>query len=205
MAESTKHQDKVGSFDNFRAPWETEAGQDAEIDKAKLKRLIFNLKAGEAKALDAAASAKAALEVAEKERDEAKEDAEKASPEEANKKIDRLQKKVDELTSERDKLVADKERADLRAEVLEGLEPKYAKYVTGETREELEKSLEQVREDFGLSGEGDDDPADDDDSKIRTRPRRLSNPADRQSGKPGDEEIDFDKVADDIVGSGPFR
>lgn len=206
MAKSTKHIDKVGSFDNFRAPWETEAGADAEIDKSKLKRLIFNLKASEAKSLDAKADADEALEAAEAERDEAKEAASNANPAEAQKQIDKLTKKVTDLTAERDKLVSDKEHSDLRAEVLEGLDAKYAKYVTGETREDLENSLKQVREDFGIGdGSDDDDDGDDGEPEIRTRPRNLSNPADRESGKPGGEEIDFDKIAEDIVGGGIFR
>src|SRR5690606_3010740 len=132
---TTKNVDKVGSFDNFRAPWETEAGADAEIDKTKLKRLIFNLKVAEGKALDSEADLKEDLEAVEKELEEAKDEAADANGAEAQKKIDRLEKKVSDLTAERDKLVSDKERADLRSEVLDGLDAKYAKYVTGETRE----------------------------------------------------------------------
>lgn len=204
MAKSTKHQDKVGSFENFRAPWETEAGSDAEIDKPKLKRLIFNLKAGEAKALDTADDAKADLEAAETERDEAKEQAANANPAEAQKTIDKLQKKVDDLTAERDGLVKDKELADLRAEVLKELDPKYAKYVKGETQEELEKSLEEVREDFGLPTPGEEgDEDEDDEPKVRTTPVRkgLRNGSDPENGK-GSDEVDFDAVADDILSGG---
>lgn len=206
MAKSTKHQDKIGSFENFRAPWETEAGADAEIDKPKLKRLIFNLKSGEAKALDAAADAAADLEAAETERDEAKEQAANANPAEAQKQIDKLQKKVDDLTAERDGLVKAKEHADLRAEVIGDLDPKYAKYVQGEDREALEKSLADVKADFGLeSGDGDGDEGDEEEENpLRSTPRArkgLRNGPDPESGKGGD-EVDFDKVADQIIGGG---
>lgn len=205
MAKSTKHQDKVGSFENFRAPWETEAGEDAEIDKSKLKRLIFNLKAGEAKALDAAADSAEAQATAETERDEAKTEAANANPAEAQKKIEKLEKQVTDLTTERDGLVSEKEQNALRAEVIGNLDPKYAKYVKGATKEELEKSLAEVREDFdlpepGKEGEEGEEP------EVRTRPRtRLNNGTDPESGK-GADVVDFDAVADDIlVGGGVFR
>lgn len=201
MAKSTKHQDKVGSFENFRAPWETEAGEDAEIDKSKLKRLIYNLKAGEAKALDASADAAEAVTAAETERDEAKDEAAKASPDEANRKITKLEKERDELKAERDGLVSEKEQNALRAEVIGNLDPKFAKYVKGATKEELEKSLAEVREDFdlpepGAEGEEGEEP------EVRTRPRRLSNGTDPEGSKPGSDAIDFDKAADDILAGG---
>ena len=203
-----KHLDALPSEADFRAPWETADGTEAEIDKAKLKRFIYNLSKDKAKAQDARDEAQEAVTKAEKELEEAKAEAADANGVEAQKKIDRLEKKVADLTAERDKLVADQEYAELRAEVLEGLDPKYAKYVTGQTREELEKSLEQVKEDFGLeeSGDGDEGDDDEDEPKVRTQPRtrtKVRNPADPEAGK-GSEEIDFDKVADDILGRGPF-
>lgn len=207
MAKSTKHQDKIGSFDTFRAPWETESGAEVDVDKATLKRLLFNLKVGEAKAQDAQDDAREALAAAETERDEAKDQAANANPAEAQKQIDKLTAKVEELTTERDKLVSDAEHAKLRAEVLGDLDPKYAKYVQGETKEELEESLASVKEDFGLSeesGEDDDDEEVDEVPARLTPVSRIKNPADRKSGQPGDVPVDFDKVADQILGRGPF-
>jgi hypothetical protein len=204
VAKSTKHKDAVKSFDEFRAPWETADGTEAEIDKPKLKRYIYGLVTDKAQAQDARDDALADLATAEQERDAAKEDAEKASPDEANKKIAKLEKKVADLTAERDKLVTDKEQADLRAEVLEGLDSKYAKYVTGETREELEKSLEQVKADFGLAEEGGEEN-EEDEPEVRTKPRaKLRNITDPDPNK-GAEEIDFDKVADEYLGGSVFR
>lgn len=199
----SKHVAAVKPFDQFIAPWETEGGTDAEIDKPKLKRYIYNLVTDKAKAQDSTDEAAAAKVAAETERDDAKADAEKASPEEANKKIARLEKANADLKTERDGLVAAKERSDLRGEVLEGLDPKYAKYVQGETREELEKALEQVKADFGLGEEGDED-LDDDEPVIRTAPRTLTNPVDPKSGAPSDKDYDFDKIAGEIVNKGFF-
>lgn len=204
MAKSTTKQDKLGSLDNFKAPWETEAGGDAEIDKPVLKRLIFNLKLGEAKALDAVEDAKA--EVAEKqaEVDTAKQEAADAAGGDAQKTIDKLTRERDAAVAERDSLKGEKELADLRKEVLgdfEAANPKAAKYVTGTTKEELEASLEAVKEDFGLTDESGEEEEEEEENPLRSRPRTktLSNAIDPKNGKAGDAEIDFDKVADDIM------
>lgn len=204
-----KHTDKIGSYDNFRAPWETEAGEDAEINKASLKRLIYNLKAGEAKALDQRDENAEAIAAAEAERDEAKEEVAKASPDEANRKIARLEKERDELKA----AAEEREKADaheaLRKEVLGDLDPKYAKYVTGDDKKSLEESLEAVKADFGLEDrDPDDEDGDEDDDDtvgLRTRPRSLTNPSDPSGGKPeGAGEVDFDKAADQILQRGVF-
>ena len=220
MAKSTAHVDAVGSFENFKAPWESEAGSDAEIDKSKLKRLIYNVRVDVAKSKDALADAKADLETVTAERDEAKEQAADGSGAEAQKQIDKLKKQVDDLTTERDGLVKDKETAEARKEVLGEFEAKYpkaAKYVKGETVEELEESLKEVAEDWGIdldtleaAGDGEDgDDGDDDgdtdlDKAARTAPRTRSllNPGDRANGKGGQQEYDFDKTADVILGGG---
>lgn len=207
MAKSTKHTDAIKAYDEFRAPWETADGSEAEIDKPKLKRYIYNLVSDKAKAQDAREDALADLQTVEAERDEAKAQAADSNGEAAQEQIDKLTKKVEDLTAERDKLVSDKEEADLRAEVIGDLDPKYAKYVQGATREELEKSLEAVKADFGIkdaSEEGDDDD-EESEVQVRTRPRatKLSNPLDAEAGKGGG-ELNYDAVADDILGTGPF-
>lgn len=200
-----KHIEALKSFDQWRAPWETEGGTDAEIDKAKLKRYIYGLVSDKAKAQDSLEEATEARKAAEQERDTAKEEAEKASPDEANKKIARLEDKVKNLTTERDGLVAAKEQADLRSEVLAGLDPKYAKYVHGETREDLEKSLEEVKADFGLDGDSDDDGDEDEDFIGRTRPRsRLRSVNDPEGGRDTGGNVDYEKIAAEIVGGGLF-
>mgnify|MGYP003466307998 CR=1 FL=1 len=217
MAKSTAHVDAIGSFENFSAPWESEAGSDAEIDKSKLKRLIYNVRVDVAKSKDALADAKADLETVTSERDAAKGQAADGSRAEAQRKIDKLQKQVDDLTTERDGLVKDKETAEARKEVLGEFEAKYpkaAKYVKGETVEELEKSLKEVAEDWSidldtLEAAGDGDDGDDDgdtdlDRAARTAPRTRSllNPGDRANGKGGQAEYDFDKTADTILSGG---
>lgn len=195
-----KNIDKLGKYEDWKAPWETEAGEDTKIDKSRLKRLIFNLKLGEATALDNLDEAKESVKTANEERDTAKSEAEKASPDEANKKIARLEKENAELKSEKEA----REKADaheaLRKEVIGDLDQKYAKYVQGDDKKALEESLEQVRADFGLNDEDGDDDADED--SVRTQPRsRLRSVADPAAGK-GEPELDPDKIADQILSAG---
>lgn len=207
-----KHTDALGTLDNFRAPWETEGGTDAEIDKAKLRRWIFNVLNDKAKAQDARDDVNADLEKAKADLDEAKDEAASANGEEAQKKIDRLQAKVDSLTAEKEALVSANEQRELREEVLGDFakeHPKAAKYVKGETREELEESLEAVKEDFGITeaDEDGDDDEDEDEPTVRTTPRArkgLRNGADPDAGRGGDEPVDFDKAADEILGNSIF-
>lgn len=213
-AKSTKHQESLGSFDNFRAPWQSEAGEDSEIDKPRLAKLIYNLKLDLAKSKDAGEDLKEAVTTAETERDEAKEQAADGSGAEAQKKIDKLTSDLQKVTDERDELVKGKETAEARAEVLGEFEAKYpkaAKYVKGETTEELEASLKEVAEDWGIdldnldNEERDGDEGDDDDEPVvRTRPvsRSLLNPADPKAGKGAEKTYDPDKVAQDIITGG---
>lgn len=196
-----KNTDAVKPLDQWRAPWETESGSDAEIDKPKLKRYIHNLVMDKAKAQDARDEAAESVTALEKDLEEAKTEAAASNGEEAQKKIDRLTSQLAAAKQKVTDLEAEKERNDLRSEVLEGLDAKYAKYVVGETREELEASLEEVKKDFGLddNNEGDDEDEDDDEPPARTRPAtRLKsvNDPDPDSGK---ESYDPDKIADQIL------
>lgn len=201
-----KHTDAVKAYDEFRAPWETEGGTDAEIDKPKLKRYIYNLVTDKAKAQDSRDETLETVKAVEQERDDAKAEAEKASPDEANKKIARLEAENAKLKDEAAARVKADEQKALRDEVLDGLDPKYAKYVQGETREDLEKSLEAVKADFGLTDDGQEEDGDDDEPTVRTTPRtRVRNPADPAPKGGAEQEYDFDKIADGIVGGGVFR
>ena len=210
MAKSTAHKDKLGSFDNFRAPWQTETGDDAEIDPPKLAKLIYNLKLDLANERDKHEDTKAELAEVATERDEAKQQAADGSGAEAQKKIDKLEADLEKVTGERDALKSEKEQAELRKEVLGDFEAKYpkaAKYVKGETEEELRESLKDVMEDFGISEDGDNENADEDEERtVSTRPRSQSllNLGDKESGKGAEAELDPEKVAAEIMGGRIF-
>lgn len=203
VAKSTQYQEKLGSLADFKAPWESEAGGDAEVDKSKLKNLIYNLKADLAKARDAGEDLKATLSEVETERDEAKKQAADGSGAEAQKQIDKLTKERDDAVKERDSLQGEKDQAALRKEVLgdfEAANPKAAKYVTGTTKEELEASLEEVKADWGISEEDPEETEEEESNPLRSRPRTgLLNAGDKESGKPGDKPFDADAVADSIL------
>lgn len=197
-----KHTDAVKSYDEFRAPWETADGSEAEIVKTTLKRYIYNLVTDKAKAQDSRDEKDEALKTATTNLEAAKAEAATANGPEAQKKIDTLQKKVDELTSAAEERTKADEHEALRKEVIGDLDPKFAKYVVGADREALEKSLEAVKTDFGIvEGDGDED-GDEDEPNLRTRPRQVKNAADPLAGKTGNgsSEIDFDAVADGILG-----
>lgn len=193
-----KHLDQLKSLDEFRAPWETEGGSDAEIDKSKLKRWIHGILSDKAKAQDARDEADEAVKKAEKDLETAKSEAASVNGPDAQKKIDALQKKLDETVAERDQLISDKEVAELRTEALKDIDPKYHEWINGTTQDELDKSIEKFKETFGIEDQ-EADPDDDDDPVVRTQPRRLVNGGDDKSGKPGEGDIDFDKAADDIL------
>jgi hypothetical protein len=196
-----KHTDKLGEIADFRAPWETESGEDADIDKSKLKRFIFNLKKGEATALDSVEDSKAAVTAAEKARDDALDAAEKNTPAEAVNKIKRLETENADLKGKIEANDKANELAALRKKVLGDLPEKYAKYVEGETEEDLETSLEQVREDFGL-GDGEENQEEEEENILSSRPRsNLRNVTDPKGGG-ADKEVDYDAVADQIIGGG---
>lgn len=194
-----KNTDKLGTLEDYRAPWETESGADAEIDKSKLKRLMFNLKLGEAKALDAKTEAEEKVTAAEADVEKYKAQAADASGEEVQKALTKAEKDLADAKDKVKKLEADISNRDLRAEVLSGVDPKVAKYVVGETKEELEKSLKQVKEDFGISeksGDDDNEDGDNEDDFSHITPRsKLKTPIGGDEG--GDsKEYDYAKIVE---------
>ncbi len=194
-----KFLDAVKSLEDFRAPWETESGGEVEIDKAALRRYIHNLQVDKAKAQDAREDAAAALKTVTAERDTAKEEAKNASPEQAAAKIAELEKQVTTLTDQLSSTSAKLTLTETRGEVLAGLPAKYAKYVTGTTKEELEASLAEVKADFGLG----DDAGDDGENPLVRTPRPIRNPNDPNPGA-GSDEIDYEKAAAQILGDSLF-
>lgn len=200
-----KNVDKLGSVDDYRAPWETESGSDAEIEKSKLKRYIFNLALDKAKAQDARDEAAEKVTTAEADVEKYKKQAADASGEEVTKALAKAEKDLAEAKDKVKALESDISVRDLRSEVLAGLDPKVAKYVTGETKEDLEKSLAEVKKDFGIAekseddGEGDDDGDDDGDFGRITPKSKVKTGLVEDNGS-DNKEYDFDKIASDWVG-----
>lgn len=197
-----KNTDKLGTLEDYRAPWETESGSDAEIDKAKLKRLMFNLKLGEAKALDAKTEADEKVTEAEADVAKYKKQAADSTGEEAQKALTKAEADLAAAKATVKKLETDIANRDLRSEVLAGVDPKVSKYVVGETKEELEKSLKEVKEDFGITeksgdDDGENDGDDDDDDFTHITPRsKVKTPLDKGDDKDV-KDYDYAKIVAD--------
>jgi hypothetical protein len=194
-----KHTDKLGSFDNFKAPWESETGSDDEIDAAKFKKYLFNLLADKAKAEDAADEAAEKVTQIQAELDTAKKDVAKGD---TSGKVAELQEKLTKAESEAETAKADYVRLEVATE--KGLTPKQAKRLQGKTKEELEADADEILEEFGVKKSEESQDDEDDENEGRTTPRpklNLVNPGD-SGGKGG--EYDYDKIAADIVGGSNF-
>lgn len=193
-----KHTDKLGTFDNFKAPWESETGSDAEIDAEKFKKFLYNLQLDKAKAEDAAEEAAEKVTKAEADLAQAKKDVGAADK---SGKIAELEDKL----SAAEASAKDAQSKLLRLEVAteKGLTPKQAKRLQGETKEELEADADELLEDLGVRPGKAEDENEDDEDEGRTAPRKLNlvNPGDSGSGGA---ELDYDKLAGEIVGGSNF-
>lgn len=212
MGKKQTRLEKLGSFEDFSAPWESSAG-NGEIVPDKLKRLIFNLEVDKAKAEDAAETA-AEETTAEKAKVTELDGKLAAAAAEASKNDP--EGKVAAAVARAEKAEADAKAANgklLRVEIAveKGLTPKQAARLVGETKEELEADADAFIEETGLPKPGapkDDDDDDDEDDDIVTlerepqRARRLSNPMARDPKGGGAAEVDYEKVAAQIAGGG---
>lgn len=193
-----KHTDKLGSFESYKAPWESDTGSDEEIDAAKFKKFLYNLQLDKAKAEDAAEEAAEKVTKAEADLAAAKKDVAKGDN---TGKIAELQEKLD--AAEAAKATAESNLVRLEVATEKGLTPKQAKRLQGATKEELEADADELLEDLGVKQsktDEDENDEDEDEPKGRTSPQTklsLVNPGD--TGK-GGAEIDYEKAAADIVG-----
>lgn len=197
-----KHIASVPKLDDFKAPWETDAGEDAEIDKSKLKKWIHNLITDKAKAQDARDEAVEKIAAFIADNSKLKEEIEKADGKDATAKIAKVERERDEAIANGTKTQDKLDRLEIAVE--KGLTPSQAKRLVGETREELEKDAEALIEDLGIKpGEPKDDDEEDDDVHVTPRPvRPLTNGGDNNNG--ADEDPDFEKIAAELDGARVF-
>jgi hypothetical protein len=192
-----QHSDALGTIENFKAPWETDAGE-VEIDKARLKRYVFNLALDKAKAQDARDESAEKVKKTEQELETAKADAAKNDP---DGKVAALEKKLTEAQNTAASTQLELDRLEVGIE--KGLTPKQAKRLTGTTKDELDKDAEAILEEFGVKAaattdDDDDDDKDDDEPSGRTTPRRVVNPLD-PNGQGAEQEPDYEKIADQVA------
>lgn len=183
---------KLVAFEEFRAPWETEAGGDTEIDKPKLKRYIWNL-------LNDKQSAQEKVTEVTTERDKYKEqiDAEARKGETETQKLQRENKELQE------KLAAKPEgptASELKLQVAldKGLNAFQAKRLVGTTKEELEADADEILKSWGGSGTGGDEGEDGDEgdegAAPTRQPRPVRNPANNGTGSGSGQEVDVEKA-----------
>lgn len=197
-----KNLDKLGKIEDFKAPWETETGSDAEIDSSKLKKFLFNLLTDKAKAEDASdeaveAKTKAEQELTEKASEFAKGD--------TTGELGKVQTKLAEAENAAKTAQGNLDR--LTVGIEKGLTPAQAKRLQGSTIKELEADADELLETFGVvKGEkpGDNDGDEEDEQEGRTAPRSaltLVNPADTDGGG---KDYDYDKIAGEIASGNLF-
>jgi hypothetical protein len=199
-----KHTDELGSFENFKAPWETDAGE-VEIDKARLKKYLFNVVTDKAKAQDARDESAEKVTQIEQELETAKTEAAKGDPDGKIAKLEKKLEKAEESTAKA-QLALDR----LEVGIEKGLTPKQAARLQGEDREALEKDADEILETFGVQKsttqetdeereereEREEEEAEEAAATGRTSPR-LVNPNDPKSGPAA--EPDYEKIADGVA------
>lgn len=176
---------KLVKFEEYRAPWETEAGEDAEIDKAKLKKYIHGL-------------------LSDKERLQGQVTTLTEERDGLQGKVDEAARK-DESDSERQAREAEERKArDEKAKGLEsenlrlkvalqkGLSETQAKRLIGTTEEELAADADELVKSFGGQGKG----GEEEEGVPSRTPKPLVNPTDPAPGE--DTFIDVNKALDSI-------
>lgn len=172
----------VPKFEEYRAPWETEAGEDAEIDKGKLKKYIHGLlsdKDGlQAKVSTLTTERDEALSKAQEAARQSETDAERQAREAEERKQREEQAKGLELDNAR-----------LRVALAKGLSETQAKRLVGNTAEELAADADELLREFGGTGETEE-------GTPRQQPRKLTNSGDPEPD--ADAHIDIDKALESI-------
>jgi multidrug resistance efflux pump len=203
-----KHTDQIGKIEDYQAPWETAAGE-TEIDKAKLKRYIFNLVTDKAKAQDARDEAAEKVTEAEKNLKDAKDEVAKGDP---TGKIADLETKLAKAEADATKAQGDLDR--LTVGIEKGLTPKQAARLQGETKEDLEKDADEILETFGVkpaTQETDEEREEREEREAeeaevaaegRQSPRIIKNFINPNDSKNGSAELDYDKIAGQIMSPG---
>lgn len=197
-----KHLDQLGSFENFQFSSVLTA---EEIDRDKLKKYVFGLLTDKAKAQDARDAAKSETAEVQTELDEANVKLSSNAPADLQAKLARAEKDRDDAKAE----LAKRDRADLAVTVAEeaGLTKAQAKYLDGNTEDELKASAEQFIKDNGIQvkdPDEDEDPEDEELTLHRTPRATALNPADPDPRKGPEKEPDYEAVVAGFESS-PFR
>lgn len=184
---------KLVAFEDFRAPWETEAGADTEIDKPKLKRYLYGLLSDKEKSQTRADEVTV-------ERDKYKEQID-AEARKGESESDKLKRENQELKDKLAKPPGESvETLKLRVALDKNLTAFQAKRLVGNTKEELEADADEILKAWGGTGQGGDEGDEGEEGEEgegtppTRQPRRLRNPANNGQGSGGNQEIDITKA-----------
>jgi hypothetical protein len=169
--------EKLGNFEDFMAPWETDAGE-SEIVKPTLKKYIFGLLKDKATAQDARAASEAAVTEAEA----AKKDAEaKLAAADSSGELARLQAENAALKIDAEEANLDLARIKVGDEA--GLTIKQSLRLQGKDEDELKADAEDILETFGVKK---DAPVDETDEEREEREELEAEEAEEReaSGNP---------------------
>lgn len=210
MTDKVTHVSKVPALADFKAPWETDAGE-VEIVKPTLKKYIHGIVLDAAKRADRAEDAEAKIADAEKKASDA--ERELAAGDQTGK-INELTTKLAEAESTGSKAALDLLRIKVGDEA--GLTIKQSLRLQGTDEDSLKADADEILETFGVKkgtpdpdDDGDDDDGDDDGDDGQGLPghvRRLNNPGDgRDRDSRSSEEIDIAKAVDGMTRFGSGR
>lgn len=173
----------VPKLEEYRAPWETEAGEDAEIDKGKLKKYIHGL-------LSDKDRLQTQVTTVTGERDKLKTAADEKARE-GETETQRLERENQELKAKLENPAESEEVLRLRVALDKGLTAHQAKRLVGKTEEELAADADELLKEFGGTGSTDGD-----EGVPRSQPRKLTNPGDPDPD--ADAVIDIEKALESI-------
>lgn len=173
----------VPTLDQYRAPWETEAGGEAEIDKGKLKKYLHGL------LVDKDRLQTTVTEVT-TERDTLKSAAEEKSRE-GETELERLKRENAELAAKQGQAPAETaETLRLRVALEKGLTLTQANRLSGSTQEELAADADAYLAEIGKTpGE---------ESTVRRQPQTVTNGGGSGDDDGDDTPIDIAKALEQI-------
>lgn len=198
MSKSAQHQ-TMPKLEEWKAPWETKEvdgkavdvpDEEQEIDKAKLRKYLYDVLSDKVKFRNQATDAATQAEELQQKLSDAK------TPEDLKK----VQEENERLIAERDEA---RKKAEGGADALKwevaldkGLTKTQAKRLVGKTREELEADADELLAEWGHKGESGGGEGEGGDG-VRRGPRRKLNNAgdpDPDAHRGGDDEPDPEKV-----------
>lgn len=195
--------DKVPSFEEFKAPWEVNsdgeeiAEDEQEVDRSVLKKLLYNLRRDKTRAVQA-------RQQVETERDEFKKKVTEKERE-GESDVDALKREIAELKNQpKTDPAKDAENLRLRAALKAGLPEEHIKRLDPELTD-FDDIVEDAKSLMASFGGGKGTSTDDDDEDTpRGRPRQARTSADPAGGRRVN-EVSVDDLLANVPSSSGFR